>query len=308
MRSMNRLPSSVRTRDGLSLRLRHWPAGDQSDRRGTILLVHGLGEHIGRYERLAEMLRARGWFVTGYDQRGHGLSDGKRGVLSQSDDLLHDLASVLDSIGPGNPNGKTILLGHSLGGLVVARFVTALASPIEDTSWQRAVDLCVLSSPALALDLSIMKTTLIKTLGAILPSLALSNGLNPDWLCTDAATVENYRNDPLVHNRISGRLALFMIEAIATVMDRTASWRTPTLLLYSGDDRCVAPSGSTNFATDAPASLVESHVYAKLRHEILNEPEDAGVYSTLFDWLEKHDSPGSFTGESAGDLLGEPLG
>jgi alpha-beta hydrolase superfamily lysophospholipase len=182
-----------------------------------------------------------------------------------------------------------------MGGLVVARFIAALSDPIEKSSWQRPVDFCVLSSPALALHLSIVQRMLLKMLGAMLPSLALGNGLNPDWLCTDAAVIKDYRSDPLVHNRICCRLVCFMIEAAAAVKDRAASWNIPTLLLYSGEDRCVCPSGSTNFSSDARASSVESHVYAKLRHEIFNEPEDAGVYSSLFDWLEKCDSLGVTT-------------
>ena len=287
MQSVNELPSSVRTRDGLSLRLKRCPAIDRTEGRGTILLVHGLGEHIGRYERLAEKLCKSGWSVVGYDQRGHGLSEGARGVLHQSDDLLYDLASVLDVVTQSRSNPKMILLGHSLGGLVVARFVAALSNPIEHVPWQRHVDLCVMSSPALALRLSIVQKVLLKTLGVMLPSVALNNGLDPDWLCTDAGVVKDYRSDPLVHNRISGRLACFMIEAAETIKTRVSSWNTPTLLLYSGDDRCVCPTGSTNFALAAPESLVEAHVYKNLRHEIFNEPEETGVISALFAWLEK---------------------
>lgn len=287
MQSVKELPSSVSTRDGLSLSLRHWPASDQTEHRGTICLVHGLGEHIGRYERLAGTLCDWGWSVVGYDMRGHGLSEGARGVLAQSDDLLHDLACVLDAIRQYNSNQQLVLLGHSLGGLVVARFVAALSEPIENSPWQRQVDQCVLSSPALALHLSIVQKVLLKTLGAIMPSLALNNGLNPEWLCTEAEVVNAYRSDPLVHNRISGRLACFMIETAEIVSLRAPSWRIPTLLLYSGQDRCVCPVGSERFASDAPRSLVESRVFEKLRHEILNESETAGVYFELQKWLEK---------------------
>ena len=287
MYSSQGIHSSVRTRDGLSLMLRHWPASERVEQRGAICVVHGLGEHIGRYERLAKKLCEWGWSVFGFDLRGHGMSEGSPGVLIQSDDLLHDLASVLDTIRQYDSNQKLILLGHSLGGLVVARFVGALAAPIENSLWRRQVDLCVLSSPALALHLSVVQKVLLKTVGALVPNLALNNGLNPDWLCTDAEVVRTYRSDPLVHSRISGRLAQFMIESTDIVKRRAASWKTPTLLLYSGQDRCVCANGSANFASLAPKPLVETHVYEKLRHEILNEPETAGVYIALQDWLEK---------------------
>lgn len=279
--------SSVRTRDGLSLKLRHWPASEHIEPRGTVCLVHGMGEHIGRYERLAKKLCEWGWSVFGFDQRGHGMSEGSPGVLNQSDDLLYDLATVFDTIRQRISNQKLVLLGHSLGGLVVARFVAALAAPPENALWQRQVDMCVLSSPALALHLSIVQRVLLKTVGVLVPNLALDNGLNPEWLCTDAEVVRAYRSDPLVHHRISGRLAQFMIESTEIVKRRAASWTTPTLLLYSGQDRYVCPNGSANFASVAPKPLVEAHVYEKLRHEILNEPETAGVYLALQDWLEK---------------------
>ncbi len=248
--------------------------------------MHGLGEHSGRYERLASNLCDWGWSVVGFDMRGNGLSEGTRGVLAQSDDLLYDLASVLDTIQLISSNQRLVLLGHSLGGLVVARFVAALSEPTENWPWQRQIDLCVLSSPALALALSIVQKVLIKTLATTMPNLALNNGLNPDWLCTDAEIVEAYRNDPLVHNRISGRLACFMIEAAQKVRERSASWRTPTLLLYSGQDRCVCPVGSERFASAAPKTVVEARVFEKLRHEIFNEDETAGVYVALQNWLD----------------------
>ena len=279
--------SSVRTRDGLSLMLRHWPASEHIEPRGAVCVVHGLGEHIGRYERLAKMLCEWGWSVFGFDLRGHGSSEGAPGVLNQSDDLLCDLAAVLDAIRQKTSNQKLVLLGHSLGGLVVARFVAALAAPNENAQWQRQVDLCVLSSPALALHLSIVQKVLLKTVAALMPNLALNNGLNPEWLCTDAEVVRAYRSDPQVHNRISGRLAQFMIESSEIVKRRAAFWETPTLLLYSGQDRCVCANGSANFASVAPKPLVEAHVYEELRHEILNEPETAGVYLALQDWLER---------------------
>ena len=289
MHSANEHPNSVRTRDGLKLRLRHWSANEHAEPRGTVCLVHGLGEHSGRYERLAGKLCDWGWSVVGYDSRGNGLSEGARGVLAQSDDLLHDLACVLDTIHLTSSNQRLVLLGHSLGGLVVARFVAALSDPIENSPWQRQIDLCVLSSPALALHLSFVQKVLIKTLGTTLPNLALNNGLNPDWLCTEAEVVEAYRSDPLVHNRISGRLACFMIEAAQKVRERSASWRTPTLLLYSGQDRCVCPVGSERFASAAPKNVVETRVFEKLRHEIFNEAETAGVYTALQNWLELRD-------------------
>ena len=134
---------TIRARDGLALARRDWPSADA---RGTIVIVHGLGEHIGRYAHVAARLNASRWSVVGYDQRGHGASPGERGRLAAGDDLPADLASLIDVV-RAETSGPLVLLGHSLGGLVVSRFVAgALESPRPP--WQRDVDALVLSSPA----------------------------------------------------------------------------------------------------------------------------------------------------------------
>ena len=123
---------TIRTRDGLELVRRDWPSGDA---RGTIVVVHGLGEHIGRYAHVAARLNAGGWSVVGYDQRGHGASPGERGRIGSGEDLLADLAAVIDAVRSEHA-GPLVLLGHSLGGLVVGRFVAAgLEAP--KPAWQR---------------------------------------------------------------------------------------------------------------------------------------------------------------------------
>src|SRR5664279_949153 len=135
---------TFRTRDGLELHREDWPS-DMA--RGTIVIVHGLGEHSGRYAHVATSLNTRGWGVVGYAHRGHGRSPGAHGRLAARDDLLADLASVVDIV-RAEAGGPLVLLGHSLGGLVVARFVAGgLETPRPP--WQRDVDALVLSSPAL---------------------------------------------------------------------------------------------------------------------------------------------------------------
>ncbi|HEY1393406.1 MAG TPA: alpha/beta fold hydrolase, partial [Methylibium sp.] len=105
-------PSTLPTRDGLALHLRHWPTAPGASARGRILLVHGLGEHIGRHERLAAELNAQGWAVAGYDLRGHGRSEGAKGRVRKTDDMLSDLAAVIDSLRSELPKLPLLLLGH----------------------------------------------------------------------------------------------------------------------------------------------------------------------------------------------------
>jgi alpha-beta hydrolase superfamily lysophospholipase len=272
---------TVRTRDGLALARRDWPSADA---RGTIVIVHGLGEHIGRYAHVAARLNANRWSVVGYDQRGHGESPGERGRIAAGDDLLFDLAVVIDAV-RSEASGPLVLLGHSLGGLVVARFVAGgLESP--KPTWQRDVDALVMSSPALDIGMTTAKRTLLATLEALMPHLGIGNGLDVNGISRDAAVVAAYRADPLVHDRIAPRLIRFLADAGPLVRALAPRWQVPTLLLYAGSDRCVVPAGSAAFAAVAPASVVSAHAFGSLFHEIFNEPEQDEVLGVLTAWLD----------------------
>jgi len=272
---------TVRTRDGTALVRRDWPSADA---RGTIVIVHGLGEHIGRYRHVAARLNAGGWNVVGYDQRGHGHSPGERGRLAAGDDLLADLAAVVDAV-RAETNGPLILLGHSLGGLVVARFVAGgLESP--PPAWRRTVDALVMSSPALDIGWTTAKRALLATLETLTPNLGIGNGLDVNAISRDAAVVAAYRADPLVHDRIAPRLIRFLADAGPAVLALAPRWQVPTLLLYAGSDRCVLPGGSAAFAAAAPASLVTARSFPSLFHEIFNEPEQDEVLTVLTAWLD----------------------
>jgi alpha-beta hydrolase superfamily lysophospholipase len=275
----NALPDRVQTHDGMALQLRHWPAPGG---RGTVLVVHGLGEHIGRYGHVAAHLNTWGWSVLGYDQRGHGRSDGPRGRIGHADDLPNDLSRVIDAL-RGASTGPLVLLGHSLGGLVAARFVAGGLDPAAN--WYRPVDALVLSSPALDPGLSTGQKLLLALLGRLAPNLAVGNGLDPKWLSHDAAVVRRYIDDPLVHDRIAPRLARFIVDGSRVVHECAPQWTLPTLLLYAGSDRCVAPAGSAGFAAAAPQARVAVHEFRPLYHEIFNEPEQDSVFAVLNEWL-----------------------
>ena len=271
--------SSLRTADGLALHLRHWP-GEAP--RGQVLIVHGLGEHIDRYDGVARSLNARGWSVSGYDQRGHGRSEGPRGAIAQDHSLCADLGAVIDAV---RAPGRFVLLGHSLGGLLTARFV-AEALAAAPAAWSRPVDALVLSSPALDLGMNALQKLLLAVLGPLAPGLAVNNGLKPAWISRDPAVVRAYVNDPLVHDRVTPRLVRFILDAGARVLSSAPQWTVPTLLMWAGSDRCVAPRGSAAFAAAAPPSMVQAQVFAPLYHEIFNEPERAQVLARLHAWLE----------------------
>jgi len=139
----------------------------------------------------------------------------------------------------------------------------------------------------LKLPLTSFQLFLLNTLGRLTPDLRVSNGLNPDWLSADQSAVTDYRNDPLVHDRITGRLSRFILKSADLIHARASQWRVKTLLIYSGTDRCVSPDGSKEFAATVPSKWIHSKEYASLRHEIFNERESNIVLNDLQDWLNQ---------------------
>ena len=266
--------------DGENLAVYDWPLPDAP--RATVLLVHGLGEHAGRYDALARHLGAWGYAVRGYDHYGHGESSGPRGGLPWDTRLLDDLTDIVDATRARMPAGQPlVLLGHSMGGLVAARFVALGLRP---------VDALVLSSPALDAGLGPVQKLLLATLPRIAPNLRVGNGLDARYLSHDDAVVRAYLADPLCHDRISARLARFIAEAGPATVARAAHWQVPTLLLWAGADRLVNPAGSRAFASAAPKERVQAHCFEPLYHELFNEsPELAEpVLERLQHWLAAH--------------------
>ena len=278
------MSQTLTTPDGISLALGAWAPAHAP--KGQVLLVHGLGEHMGRYDALAQALAAQGWAVQAYDQRGHGASGGGRGQMAADDSLLADLGRVLGHLRSTPPAGPLILLGHSLGGLVAARYV-AEGLQATPAPWWQPVDGLVLSSPALDAGMTAFQKLLTAVVSRVAPSLAVGNGLNVNDICRDPAVVQAYVADPLVHDRISGRLARFIAEAGPWVESLAPQWRTPTLLMWAGADRCVNPAGSARFAATAPPQTLTQKAWPTLAHEIFNEPERAEVVTHLLDWLAR---------------------
>jgi alpha-beta hydrolase superfamily lysophospholipase len=263
--------------DGENLAVQDWPQYHGARLRGVVLLVHGLGEHAGRYEVLASQLNAWGFAVRGYDQYGHGESGGPRGGLPSDTRLLDDLVDIVDSTRV-RLQAKTplILLGHSLGALV-ARFVSLALRPVQAL---------VLSSPALDPGLNAVQKLLLAVLPKIAPNLRVGNGLDASLISHDPTVVAAYLADPLVHDRISGRLARFIADAGPTTVALAPHWHVPTLLLYAGADKLVNPAGSRAFAAQAPPQVVTARCFEGLYHEIFNELQPEPVFAALRQWLD----------------------
>lgn len=264
--------------DGENIAVQDWPLAEGLRPRALVLVVHGLGEHAHRYDPVARQLNTWGYAVRGYDQYGHGESGGARGALPSRHRLVDDLADLAAStrrtVGEGVP---LVVLGHSLGGLVAASF--ALEHP-------KALDALVLSSPVFATRARGMQKLMLRTLPRIVPWVRVRNGVRPGSLSHDEQVVQRYVADPLVHDRLSARLAGFIVEGGPRVLRAAPAWQVPTLLLYAGADRVVDPAGSRAFAQAAPKDVVSARCFDGLYHEIFNERDAQPVFEALRTWLD----------------------
>ena len=269
--------------DGANLAVQDWPLAEGIASRGTVLIVHGLGEHAGRYEHVARRLNSWRFDVRGYDHYGHGDSSGERGTLTAPYRLVDDCADLVQStrrrVAPGSP---LIVFGHSLGGLVAACVAQ---------SGRTRIDGLILSSPALDARLSPVQKLLRATLARVVPNVVVGNGIDPQHLSRDPRVVAAYQADPRVHDRISGRLARFIADAGADVIANAPQWRVPTLLMYAGSDRLVDPRGSRAFAQAAPPQVVTTKCFEQHYHEIFNEADNAPVFAALRKWLDERFAP-----------------
>jgi alpha-beta hydrolase superfamily lysophospholipase len=270
--------STFTASDGDNLAMQDWPLPEGLALRGVVVLVHGLGEHAGRYDHVARRLNEWGFAVRGYDQYGHGESDGVRGALPVAARFIDDLADVIDSTRTRMEKGvPLIVLGHSMGGLVSACLVALAQVPVEGL---------VLSSPALDPGLNGFQKLLLATLPRIAPNLTVGNGLDPRFVSHDAKVVAAYVADPRVHDRVSARLGRFIADAGPSVVAHAGEWTVPTLLMYAGADKLVNPAGSRAFAAAAPP-VVQSHCFEMLYHEIFNELDSEPVFEMLRRWLDE---------------------
>lgn len=261
-----------RTADGTTLATHHWDPSGQV--RSTIVLVHGLGEHAGRYRHVGEMLAARGHAVRATDLRGFGSSGGRRAHIRDWEHHLDDLAIDLGEAGAtGRP---VVLLGHSLGGLVALSYAL---------SGRPQPDLLVLSAPAIENDLPRIKRVAARVLGNITPKLSIPNGLRGEQLSRDPKVGERYFSDPLVLTRTTAGYGLEALQAAARARAGMGGLRLPTLVLHGAADPIIPPRASRALAA-VPG--VDHREFPEFRHEIFNEEGGVAATAAVADWIEAH--------------------
>jgi len=261
--------------DGTPLHLRHWaPSGKPW---ATVLLVHGIGEHSGRYERTGRLMAEAGIDVHAFDIRGHGLSGGRRVYVRVWDDYLDDLAVRVAAV--REPGVPLVLFGHSMGALI------ALTYACSD---RPAPDLLVLSAVPLDARVPGWQRALAPILSRLAPTAILANPITGEQLSRDPAVGKAYFADPLVQPRSTTRLGAELLKAMKRGREGLDRLRIPALVIHGGGDTLVPTRVSEPLAAVAG---VERRVLPDLHHETLNEPEGPEVVAAIVDWLRGRTAP-----------------
>ncbi|MDR0360113.1 MAG: lysophospholipase [bacterium] len=255
-----------------------WRAWEAAEPRGALLVVHGLGEHGGRYERLADAMVPHGWSCWAVDLRGMGASEGRRGHLDRWTDWVGDVRRFHELVATEVSDREVVPLGHSFGGVVVTSAV--LSGDLHPGRF-------VLSNPAFRLRdrVPLPKLLLGRAATRAVPALTLASGLDPEALAHDPAVAAAYRTDPLVHDRISARLFAEWKTAARDALRLAPRLQVPFLLLVSGGDRLVDHTGSLEL--DRRASCGHAlRFYPEAGHEPFNDLDAGTAYRDLTEWLE----------------------
>lgn len=261
--------------DGLPLFAQKWaPDGEI---KGVINLVHGLGEHSGRYAHWAERFNRAGYALASFDLRGHGRSGGRRGDTPSFDHFADDITILLEKTKEIYPDIPAFIYGHSLGGMLVLFYLIQRQPELKGA---------VVTSPGLRtmIDQQKAKIAAVKALGALLPKVSIPNGLEIEGLARDERVIVEYQNDPLVHDRVSLRMGKGMINTIEFIFKNAALIKIPLLLMHGSGDRICYASGSEELASlmDENCSL---QLFEECYHELHNEPEKDDVFNFLIEWI-----------------------
>lgn len=263
--------------DGTRLFTRNW---DSFQPKAHAIVVHGIGEHSGRYEWLAQSLAQRHWVVWALDHRGHGRSGGGRGDCAGLESLIGDLDRLVDLQAETAGHLPCLMVGHSLGGLIALTYAARYPEKIKAVA---------VSSPALKLTHppSPLKTAVVTAVSKILPGWPFPNGVNPKNLCHDPAVVDAYERDPLVHRVIRARCAVSLNRAMKESLSLADRLKIPCLILQAGADEVCDPLAVEAFAQRARKSPTTFRSYPDLYHELFNEPQKEQVLADLLAWAEE---------------------
>lgn len=269
---------TVMSFDNLNLFAYEWKP--DKGMKGAVVFIHGLGEHSGRYAHVGDMLTKNGYGLFGFDLRGHGTSSGARGFTPSRDAFNKDIDAMLESVKTNQPGIPIFLYGHSFGANLVLDYVLQRAPKLKGV---------IATAPGLhtALVEQKGKVMLAKIVGSISPMGIMASGLNPNDISRDPEVVRKYREDPLVHDRVSFGMAKSSLQTIQWVLEHAHEFSLPLLLMHGSEDKISYASGSREFASRVKVDCTLK-IWEGLSHELHNEPEKEAVFAYIIEWLEKH--------------------
>jgi lysophospholipase len=252
-----------------------------SGAKATVVLIHGTGEHHGRYQHVAAYLNRHGFGVYSGDLPGWGRSPGLKGHVDRFDDYLEAVEEWVNEARARNPAGHPVfVLGHSLGGLIVTRFV-------QQYGRRASLAGVILSSPCLQVKVPVpgWKAKLAQLLNRIWPTLRLPNEITPQMVTRDEIVREQYRSDPNNYAKVSVRWFNELQTAMQQAWAQRDKLDLPLLVLQAGADCLVDPDAVETFVQALPNRDKQLVLYPGLFHEVFNEPERETVLRELVEWL-----------------------
>jgi len=274
--AMKHFESNWKSSDGLTLFVQGWEP-DVLPLKAVVCLVHGVGEHSGRYAHVAEAFAKEGYALFAADLRGHGKSEGLKGHADSIETLMNDVDVLLKQAKIRYPGLSVFLYGHSLGGILALHY-----------GLKRKPDLkgMLVTSPALhsSLEQQPYKVLAAKILGTLMPKVTIASGLDVAAISHDAEVIKAYNNDPLVHDKISVGFGKILLQVCKFNLDHASEFPLPLLLMHGKADAIAFPSSSIEFAQqlDGLCTLV---LWEDVFHELHNESIKKEVFKTLTDWM-----------------------
>jgi acylglycerol lipase len=278
-----------RASDGLSLDFQGWEP--ENGPVAVVCLVHGLGEHTGRYAHVAAALTEAGYALLGFDLRGHGKSGGPRGHSPTRGAMFNDVDQLLAEAAARYPALPRFLYGHSMGGGRVLCHALGCCSPTKGHPDLAGV---IATGPSLRTTTPQpgWKMAVGKVTYSLVPAMSMSNGLDRSGLSRDPQVVERYDSDPLVHDRVSARLGMDVIRNGECALARATQFPVPLLLMHGSADRITSAEASREFAQRSNGKCTLK-IWDGLYHEIHNEPEKQEVLEYMIRWMDEQRSGGA---------------
>jgi len=278
---MKTFEANWKSKDGVDFFVRGWEPDHKP--KALVALVHGLGEHTGRYEHVARAMTDAGYALAGFDLRGHGKSSGIRGHFPSLEAVMQDIKDFFIFLTQRYPDLPQFLYGHSLGGLLVLTYA------LKNKTGLKGV---IATGAGLRSQIHDQKLKIIvaKVFGSIAPATLIPNGLDITFLSRDPAVIKAYNSDPLVHDRMSLGFGKAGLNATDYTWEHAEEFSVPLLIMHGAADRNTYPHGSADFSKRAAKKNkdITLKLWEGMYHEVHNEPEKEQVIQFTIDWLDRH--------------------